>query len=90
MSLCGVGAGDVDLLDDAEVGAVDGQRAGEVIADDHVARHVPPLVEQPPQLPLLALGPGVPRVKRQLAVDVHLVPGNLVDPDHGADASRGR
>ena len=54
----GVGADDVDLLDDPEVGAVDGQRAGQVVADDHVARHVPPLVERAPQLALLVRAQG--------------------------------
>ena len=77
-----VGPGHVDVLDDAEIGAVEGQRAGQIVADDHVARHVPPLVERPPQVALLVPRPGMLGRERQLAVDVHLVPGDLVDPDH--------
>ena len=78
----GVGGHDVDVFDDSEVGAVDGQRAGEVVAHDHVARQVPPLVERPPQVALLILRPGMLGAQRQFAVDVHLVPADLVDPDH--------
>ena len=82
MSLAASVLHDVHVLDDAEIGAVDGQRAGQIIADDHVAGQVPPLVKRPPQVALLVARPGMLGLKRQLAVDVHLVPADLVDPDH--------
>ena len=59
MSLAASVRDDVHVLDDAEVGAVDGQRAGQEIADDHVARQVPPLVERAAQVALLVPGPGM-------------------------------
>ena len=49
----GIGADDVHVFDDAEVGAVYRQRAREEIADDHVARHVSPLVKCAPQVAFL-------------------------------------
>ena len=51
--------------------------------DDHVAGHVFPLVEGAAQRPLLDAAELVAGLERQLAVHVHLVPGDLVDPDHG-------
>jgi len=80
-----VRADDVNFFDDAEVAAVDGQRTGEEIVDDHVALQVTPLVDRTTQLALLVARERMDATQLQLAVHIHLVPGNLIDPDHGAD-----
>ena len=79
-----VGLRQVHILDDAEVGAVDGQRAFDEIAHHHVRGQVPPLIERLPQGGFPLAGPRVLGAQRQLVVDVHLVPRDLVDPDHRA------
>ena len=79
-----VGLDDVHILAQTETGAVDDQRAGDAVVHDHVGRHVSPLVEQQPQSELDLSGPCVLAAERELVADVHLVPGDLVDPDHRA------
>ena len=51
--------------------------------DDHVAAHVFPLVDGAAQNLLLDAREFVGGLKRQLAVHVHLMPRDLVDPNHG-------
>src|ERR1035437_305185 len=75
---------DIDVLDDAEVGAVNRQRAGEIVADDHVSGQVAPLVQRSAHLAFLLLRPRALRAQRQLVVAFHLVPADLVNPAHGA------
>jgi hypothetical protein len=74
--------GNVDIFEDSEVSGVNRQRAGEEVAYNHVARKVPPLIEGAPQFAFLLLRPGVLSLKCQLIVDVHLMPADLVDPNH--------
>jgi len=50
---------DIHFLDNAEVGAVDGQGTCEIFIDNHVAAHLPPLVYRSPQVALLILCPGM-------------------------------
>ena len=57
----GVGARNLHVLVDAEVGAVDGEGALHEVADDHVPRHVAPLVEGAPQPGLQLPRPGIGR-----------------------------
>ena len=83
-SAAGIGGGDIDVLENSEVGGVNRQRAGEEVAHDHVARKVPPLVEGAPQFAFLLLRPRVLGLERQLVVNVHLMPADFVDPDHRA------
>ena len=49
--------------------------------DDHVRRHVFPLINRLPQARLGSLAQPRRCLKLQIVVDVHFVPGNLVYPD---------
>ena len=77
-----IGGGDIDIFEDSEVGGVNRQRAGEEVTDNHVAGKVPPLIEGAAQFAFLLLRPGVLGPERQLAIHVHLMPADFVDPDH--------
>ena len=79
-----IGLDDVHILAQAEAGAADDEWTGDIRVHDHVGRHVPPLVEQLAQPELDLPGPRVLAAERELVADVHLVPGDLVDPDHRA------
>jgi hypothetical protein len=69
---------------DAEAGAADDLGDLDDRLDDHVGGHVPPAVQGLPERQLegprrLGLG-----TQRELAVGVHLVPGDLVEQGHRA------
>ena len=74
------------FLGDAESRAAPGDPAGQIVAHDHVPGEVFPLVEFLPHLTLDFLRPGGTAPQRQFVIDVDLLPGNLVDPQHGSDA----
>ncbi len=78
-----VGDRDVLLDRDAEAQAADGERHANERLDHHVGGETLPLEEGTAQLLFPPLAIGVPAVQRELAVDVHLVPADLVDHDHG-------
>ena len=44
-----------------------------------------PAVEAPPQVLLDPSGPGVPAEARERSVDIHLIPGDLLDQHRGTD-----
>ena len=64
---------------------MNGQRADQVIVDDHVAGQVAPLIERASQFLFLLARPGMFGFEGQFPVHVHLVPTDLVDPGHRAD-----
>jgi len=72
----------------AQVRAVDLLRDFNPRIDDHVDPHVVPGVECPAQVRLEPLTERVLGPQGELVVDVHLVPGDLINQHHGAFGSQ--
>ena len=68
-----------------EIGAADDLRDAHCRVNDHIDRHVLPGVEGPSQAGFDATTELTFSLQREFPVDVHLVPGNLGDHDHGPD-----